>query len=352
MKIIHTADLHLGSSFTRFDSTISNNRNLDLTTSFMSLIDYANRNDVKVIMLSGDVFDNNRPLKRDKVFLYNLIESNPQIDFLYLKGNHDTLESYERSDLPNLKLFSEEWMQYVYDDVVISGIEINEKNQMTMYEELQLPSKTYNIVMLHGQIVDSRSVSSGTINLPLLKNKNIDYLALGHIHSYSSAKLDQRGTYVYSGCLEGRGFDECGEKGFVIIDTEKKTHEFVVGSGKQIFDLKVDLTNTTSESEAISKVNENINSIDGSSMVRISLVGRISYDSDNLCERVKKRFEKNFFYFEVKNRTLKIYNQNDYLYDKSLRGEFVRTVLSSDKTEEEKASIIALGFKVLDGEEV
>ena len=48
-----------------------------------------------------------------------------------------------------------------------------------------------------------------------LKNKNIDYLALGHVHKYKMEKLDNRGIYCYSGCLEGRGFDECGDKGCV-----------------------------------------------------------------------------------------------------------------------------------------
>ena len=53
-----------------------------------------------------------------------------------------------------------------------------------------------------------------------LKNKNIDYLALGHIHGYKEAPLDGRGKYCYPGCLEGRGFDECGKKGFVLLNIE------------------------------------------------------------------------------------------------------------------------------------
>jgi exonuclease SbcD len=47
------------------------------------------------------------------------------------------------------------------------------------------------------------------ISLKELKNKAIDYLALGHIHSYKMEQLDSRGVYCYPGCLEGRGFDEC-----------------------------------------------------------------------------------------------------------------------------------------------
>ena len=64
-----------------------------------------------------------------------------------------------------------------------------------------------------------------------LKEKNIDYLALGHIHEYSQGQIDLRGKYAYSGCLEGRGFDELGEKGFILIDVS----DGVVGIGKSAF---------------------------------------------------------------------------------------------------------------------
>lgn len=60
---------------------------------------------------------------------------------------------------------------------------------------------------------------SENLNLNRLRGKGIDYLALGHIHQHREEKLDDRGIYVYSGCLDGRGFDECGEKGFVLVET-------------------------------------------------------------------------------------------------------------------------------------
>ena len=80
--------------------------------------------------------------------------------------------------------------------------------------------------MLHGEIGDT--IGKNKIKLASLKNHNIDYLALGHYHTYTVGQIDERGTYVYSGCLEGRGFDECGEKGFVVLDVEEKVnHTFI-----------------------------------------------------------------------------------------------------------------------------
>ena len=38
---------------------------------------------------------------------------------------------------------------------------------------------------------------SELINIKSLKNKNIDYLALGHYHKFEIEKLDNRGVYCY-----------------------------------------------------------------------------------------------------------------------------------------------------------
>lgn len=57
-------------------------------------------------------------------------------------------------------------------------------------------------------------------------------------------KLDAR-TYCYAGCLEGRGFDECGEHGFVVPDIDEDTGtytcEFVPFAPRKLY-TKVCLT--------------------------------------------------------------------------------------------------------------
>ena len=77
-----------------------------------------------------------------------------------------------------------------------------------------------------------------------MKNKNIDYLALGHIHSFEKEPLDKRGVYCYSGTLEGRGFDECGDKGFVLLDVNdnKITSEFVKFAKRTLHELVYDIS--------------------------------------------------------------------------------------------------------------
>lgn len=69
MKIIHTADIHLGSKMdSRFNREISNERKIELRNTFKRLVEYAKANKVSVIMLCGDIFDSDKPYKKDKDF--------------------------------------------------------------------------------------------------------------------------------------------------------------------------------------------------------------------------------------------------------------------------------------------
>ena len=123
-KFIHCADVHLGSKMeAKLPRAKVEQRRSEVRATFNRMIDYARENGVRAILMSGDVFDSDRPLRRDKEFFYNVVRENPDIDFLYLRGNHDSKESYTEYGLMNLKTFSAEWSSYSYGDVDITGIE-------------------------------------------------------------------------------------------------------------------------------------------------------------------------------------------------------------------------------------
>ena len=227
MKIIHCSDLHLDSKMeTNLNKEKAKERKNEILLTFEKMVDFAKKNGVRVIIIAGDMFDKKNISVKAKKIVKNQIILNPEIDFLYLKGNHDEINFIEEEEeIPsNLKLFNEkEWVTYKYGDIAVTGIEIGKQNNYNIYNSLILEKNDINIVVMHGQ-ESQNDVKDKTeiINLKELKNKNIDYLALGHIHTFKQEKLDNRGIYCYSGCLEGRGFDECGEKGFVLLDIEDK----------------------------------------------------------------------------------------------------------------------------------
>jgi len=254
MRIIHCADLHLDSGMeTNLSKEQASERKQELLATFAGMIDYAGENGVKVIIIAGDLFDTaNTEQKRIKSRVLDLIKSAADIDFIYLQGNHDRSDYFATvEDRPaNLKMFGKEWSSFVYGNIVITGCELSKNTRSSVYDELILREADTNIVVLHGQEsqYDGKN-DAEIINLRKLANRYIDYLALGHIHQYKCEKLDGRGIYCYSGCLEGRGFDECGDKGFVLLDVEEGVvnHRFIAFSKRNCHEVRVDIGSCAGE---------------------------------------------------------------------------------------------------------
>lgn len=346
MKIIHCADIHLGSKINSSMASIGYERKTEVRNTFMRMCEYASKNDIHIILLAGDVFDSDNPLKKDKDNFYMTIRNYPSIDFLYLKGNHDIKTLYE--DIPlNLKCFNDTWTKYQYGNLIISGLEITSNNQSSFYDTLNLKEESLNIVMLHGMISDTKGLN--LIKLKELKDKNIDYLALGHIHSYKEYRLDSRGSACYSGCLEGRGFDEIGPKGFIVLDVlDKIKYEFVPFSFRTIHEIEIDISGSLTVNDVIFKINQKV-AFNNKDIYKLILKGEVSPELD-LTEKDILSYYGNVYFIKVIIDTTMLINFDDFKNDISIKGEFVRIVLNDQKLSDfEKKEIISLGLKTLKG---
>lgn len=360
MKIIHCSDLHLDSKMeTNLNREKARERKNEILITFEKMVEYAKQNEVKVIIIAGDLFDKKTVSAKAKKIVKNAILSNSDIDFIYLKGNHDEAGFIdEDEELPhNLKTFnSNSWSSYEYDNIIISGIEFGKMDNYEIYNSLLLEKNKINIVVMHGQEAETELKDKAEIiNLKALKSKNIDYLALGHIHSFKQEKLDKRGIYCYSGCLEGRGFDECGEKGFVLLNIEenKIKSEFIPFAFRSLYEIHVDITGVTENSEIESKIKEKIKDVSDLSLVKLVLEGDAELGEERDLDYLTKKFEQYFYYLKIEDKTKIKIDYMKYQNDISLKGEFIRTVLDQkDLTEEEKNKVITTGLKALAGEDV
>ena len=294
MKIIHCADIHLGSKMdSRLPADKAEERRRELRASFLNLCEYAKSNGVRAILIAGDLFDSDRPLKKDKEFFYSAVKNNPEIDFLYLRGNHDGLQSYTE-ELDNLKCFSPQWTAYNYGNVCVSGLELTAENANSLYSTLHLDAEKINIVALHGQLAEGRGADK--INLSRLRGKNIDYLALGHIHGYSFGKIDERGQYAYCGCLEGRGFDEAGDKGFILLDiTDKVSAKFVPFAKRRVSVCGVDISDCADGYAVYRKVKGGLD-CKKSDIVRVILRGETVLDGADIASETATRLQGEGYY--------------------------------------------------------
>lgn len=360
MKIIHCSDLHLDSIMkSNLDSKKAKERRDEILITYQNMVKYANENDVEVILIAGDLFDKKNITVKAKNIVIDSINSNPQIDFIYLKGNHDEISFLDDiEEIPsNLKLFNnKQWTTYKYGKVTISGIEFGELEDYELYNTLMLSKSDINIVTLHGQESNYIKDKTDIINIQSLKNKNIDYLALGHIHKFKIKELDNRGVYCYSGCLEGRGFDECGEKGFVLLEIDEKETKikptFIPLAKRCLHEIHVDVSKTFSTLDTENKINKEVEKIDKEDLIKIILEGKVDLNSERDINYLEKRYRSMFYFAKIYDETTLEIDYMSYENDVSLKGEFIRLVLKQDFTEEEQRKIITTGIKALSGEEV
>lgn len=357
MKIIHCADIHADSKMgTHFSKEQAEKRRNEVVDTFANMVKYAQVNDVKVILIAGDFFDTKETQqKKIKQRIGYIIEQNSSIDFLYLRGNHDEDTSFlADKELSNLKYFSKSsWTKYSYDNIDIYGHEFSDKIPAGSFNELVPDPNHINIVTLHGQVADYQSKKDAPdISLLKLANKNIDYVALGHIHDFKKEKLDARGYWCYSGCLEGRGFDECGEKGFVLleINNNKLNAEFIPISKRTIHDIQVELSGSLSYNEIMKKIDESVADIPQSDIVQVTLSGEVTEETEIEPDSYVSTIENNFFYVRIKDKTELKIDYEKYKNDISLKGEFIRLVNQNNGlSDEEKAKVIMTGIKALAG---
>lgn len=354
MKIIHTSDIHLDSPLTsRLSADKVSERRRELLSGFGRLVNEARMMDVDAVIIAGDLFDSQRPSKKAIDTAVSIISEASDLTFFYICGNHegDAIGNSGIALPDNLKIFSNGWTYYNMGDVTIAG-----RNDICegMFNDLSLSAERTNIVILHGELRD-RCAAPETVGIKDAIGKNINYLALGHYHSYGASVIDERGAAVYCGIPEGRGFDETGDKGYVILSAGggRVMHSFRSFAKRRLHIIPVELDGAVRTAEIAERAQRALAAIPSTDIVRLELCGRYHPSLWKDIEGLERLFNNKYYYFEIKDSSRIGINPEDYKHDMSLKGEFIRTV-SADETldEETKERIIACGINALMGEEL
>mgnify|MGYP002522067256 CR=1 FL=1 len=347
MKILHCADLHLGSPLTaRLSGEKLAMRRAELTASFFTLVRVAKEAGATAFLLSGDIFDSSATAVVHIADFLSEIEKNPQIGFYYIPGNHEK-DLLKGRDLPtNLYTFGEEWHYYSLPGVTIAGRDLPEDG---MFSSLNLPRGTMNFVLLHGAVTEGYT---GEIPLAAAAGKNIDYLALGHYHAFTELTIDTRGVAVYPGSPEGRGFDETGAHGCVLIDTDgaRPTFRFIRTAKRLYLAPEIALDGAESSAEIERRADAALADISRASAVRLTFTGTnpgLPLPTASLTYR----YGKEFFLFEIKDKSA------PDLRRAALESPLARAFIASceeDATlsEEERRTVLTMGLSALAGEEL
>ena len=127
IRILHTADWHLGQTFFGYDRTQEHEHFLDWLAGVLT------KNKIDVLIVAGDVFDVSNPSAASQRMFYRFIHrvttENPRLQFVVVAGNHDSAARLE-SPLPLLQEMRTE----------IKGI-VHKQNGKIDYEHLLVELK-------------------------------------------------------------------------------------------------------------------------------------------------------------------------------------------------------------------
>lgn len=406
VKLIHTADLHLDSAFrSRFTKEEAENRRQKQLMAWKELLSFAVEKKVQGILIAGDLFDSPVVSHGTMDFFLSTIAEHPEISFFYLRGNHDTENTFRyQENLPkNLFLFSEKGKKYRLNDrLLLAGVEYGTKDisfgenegatqgagqaaeqgveQETVHgsealskseteseEEskfLKLKEEDCNILLLHGALYqgtpkgDSLQVEEG-IFLKNLEKLPLSYIALGHIHKGGEGKLNNGALWAYPGCLQGRGFDEEGERGFLYLKVEeekKEIHkEFIPVKQGEFRILEIELLEDEGTLACLKKIEEEMEkaSISKEDSLRIILKGKKGLEQERNLRYLQLHLQDSVFFLEIQDESELSWNREEAMKEKSLKGEFLRVLAAADNlSKEEQEEIIALGMGLLQGGEL
>ncbi len=337
MKFIHTADIHLGSNISgyqisSFNQSLANDieRKVksDLDNSLRKISNYARDNKIEIILISGDLFDTDHITNDVYNKFKSIVMEYPDLKYFYILGNHDAKRIFVLNEKPaNLYDFYKNGTSYVFGDVQIYGYDYLSEYKEEFYQNIKVedPNK-FNIVMMHGYPASNvGKMGMYMIDILNLKNKGVNYYALGHQHKRQILDVDNRAICVSSGNPVGRNFSdgELGEKGFFVVDTnDYKNPKFVkLDNAYEFHKLDIDVTGINSFEKLMSTIKSKVKP---NQYVFITLTGQISFDLDinNLNDSLNLPIL-------ISNETRIKFDFEKLSKEQSLKGEFIRKVRNS-----------------------
>ncbi len=326
VKILHMADIHIGRKLTSLNPRKANQRSSEV---IMTLEDTLDRfDDARIVLLAGDIFEEDCPSSTVE-YVASIFGKHKDKRFFLSCGNHDCIECAAikifLSVMPdNVYVFPEKTQKVVLDDmnVEVYGASFVAPN---MYSSLLSgfaadDSDRIKLMVLHGDV--SSQSSFNPISRDDIGISGLNYLALGHIHSFSGMLSKDGVLYAYPGVMEPGGFDETGECGVIYGDISKTESNlsFYPVSRRRYHTKTIDITGLASDDAVLGLIKNEVNEDD---LYKITFVGSPDFSAPDLIlyEDVTEAF-----YVEFANRCVDARSIMDYINEDSLRGKTAKAL--------------------------
>ena len=355
IRILHAADLHLDSPFDALSEEKAALRRREQRELLRSLAGIRAEQKADLVLLSGDLFDSDAAWAETEEML-RLTLSEMGVPVFIAPGNHDYFSSagrWARLRLPdNVHVFTAPDFDCVVLEelnVRVWGAAFTDNTAEGRLDELRIPRQDgfTELVCIHGEVG-----VPGSRYYPITEREiaatRADYIALGHNHTCSGLRKAGSTYYAWPGCPEGRGFDECGEKGVLIVDVApgKAKARFIPTAARRYEKLSVPADGL--EAFRLPEgAEENI--------YEITVTGETDREPD--LSALRRRLEPRVFALRLRDETRLRTDVWARAGEDSLRGVFLRMLrdrYDSARTDAEREQITRAarwGLAALDGRE-
>ncbi|HEY5563655.1 MAG TPA: DNA repair exonuclease [Clostridiaceae bacterium] len=360
VKILHCADLHFDTSFSGLTSSEKQEeRKEDLRETFGEIINIVKKENIQILLIAGDLFDNERVMRTTIDYLLIKFNEIQNTHIFISPGNHDPLNEKSYYNIikwpSNVHIFTEEMgmIELTELNTCIFGIGFsNQLEKNSLLENFEYMDKDkINILLMHGDVVSKGQNSDyNPIYIENLEESGMDYIALGHTHEYSKIQKAGRTFWSYSGSPEGRGFDETGSKGIVKGEITKGSCnlEFREICKRKYFVKNLDISNTTTYEEIVHAVNVQIDDKNKeNNLYKLVLKGSVSKGFTININLVKEKLKNYFYFLKLEDNTTYAIDYSSLEKEYSLKGIFVKKMRDKLKTisDEREAQIIRDAIK-------
>lgn len=375
--IIHTCDVHLGAPLGWLGSKAGAQRD-QIKKTFSKIIDLVLDSGAGCLLITGDLFDSNRPpssIVRFAVRELARLTSASRASVVVLPGSHDYLapdsvyatyrEEFER--LTRVHILGMNESTYVGIDEM--GLAVHgsppssnrsARHQMDMLEPAD--EFTFNVAALHGSVdIVPTSADDHPVSTSELAKPGWSYFALGHWHSW---RVIEGGSApaVYPGAPEVIAVDQTGAGHVARVDLRVDNTEVSkvrVGS-RSVMGLQLDVSHSAGVTDIAERIRLEAPP-DREAVLRLILSGLIGIDSDFDEKALVELLENDYFFVSTAGSSYHVRltdEEIERLPEKMVVGRFVRLMkhkldaASSDDEREEIEAAMQIGVALLHGKDV
>ncbi len=343
-KFLQLSDLHLDSKIAELDAQKRAVRRQELKDSFCRAIELAKTEAVDFILICGDLFDSEYAEPGTLALLARELACN--LPVFLSPGNHDpyTAAAVRDSQLPdNVHVFGGAIEAVELPDIHVRvygrGFLDSEEPHPLLAGFRAADDAMANVMALHGEVTTGES-SYNPVRPDDIANSGLDYLALGHVHTFSQLQKAGNTYYAYSGTHEGHGFDECGEKGVILGEVEKGrvSIKFVPTCIRQYQRIGVDITGCTLIEDVASRVRDAAATPEF--LYQIELCGTRDTSLNLQMDLLQSMLSVDAFFLKLRDASKPGYLLEQIAKEPTLKGVFARHVLKEMEQNPQNAGLL------------